>query len=166
MNYIKDIKLKEDNSYNVIIEIVKGSKDKNELVEGTFDKVQCVRKIKYKYPYYYGCFPQTLAMDKDALDIILLTKKKYNVLDIVKVRVLGVIKTVDCNELDLKVLVIPVDESIKNIEKLVKKAIKFLSKYKGKQADMYLDTKVYEDAEIEIDKCHKRYLGYNSIRSL
>lgn len=166
MNYIKDIKLKDNEFYNVVIEIKKGSKDKNELVEGPFDRVECVRKIKYKYPYYYGCFPQTLAMDKDALDMILLTNKKYNVLDIVKVRVLGVIKTVDCNELDLKVLVAPADEKIKNIEKKIKQAVKFLSKYKGKKADMYLDKKVYEDAEIEIEKCHKRFLGYKGIRSV
>ena len=58
MNYIKDINLKENGTYNMIIEIPKGTKNKYELVEGTFDKVECVRKVKFRYPYYYGCFPQ------------------------------------------------------------------------------------------------------------
>ena len=159
MNYIKDIKLKENNSYNMIIEIPKGTKSKYELVEKTFDRVEEVRKIKYKYPFYYGCFPQTLAKDHDALDAILISKKKRNILDIVPVRILGEIKTVDCNELDLKVICVADDESIKNIEKEIKKVIKFLSKYKGKKADMYLDKNLYEEAEIDILKCYNRYLA-------
>ena len=48
MNYIKDIQLKNNNSYNVIVEIPKGTKNKYELDEKTFDKVICVRKIKNK----------------------------------------------------------------------------------------------------------------------
>ena len=49
MNYIKDIKLfnnDELNTINMIVEIEKGSKDKNELVAPNFDRVECVRKIK------------------------------------------------------------------------------------------------------------------------
>lgn len=147
MNYIKDIKLREKDNYNVIIEIPKGTNKKYELVEPNNNRVECVRKVKGKYPFYYGCFPQTLAGDKDPLDAILFTKRKYKSLDIVKVQLIGVIKTVDNGEVDDKVLVIPVDELSENLCKQEKKTLKFLHKYKGKKANTQIDTTIYNALE-------------------
>ena len=65
MNYIKDIELKTNNLYNAIIEIPKKTKNKYELEDGSSEKVVKVRRVKCKYPFYYGCFPQTLAGDND-----------------------------------------------------------------------------------------------------
>ena len=161
MNYIKDIKLREKDNYNVIIEIPKGTNKKYELVEPNNNRVECVRKVKGKYPFYYGCFPQTLAGDKDPLDAILFTKRKYKSLDIVKVQLIGVIKTVDNGEIDDKVLVIPIDEDIKDLNKYIKKALKFLHKYKGKNANTQIDTTIYDALET-YRIVYEAYLKYQS----
>ena len=159
MNYIKDIKLEENTFYNMIVEIPKGTNSKYELVEPKNDHVEEVRKVIGKYPFYYGCFPRTLAGDNDPLDAILLTKRKYKSLDIVKVQLIGVIKTVDNGEVDDKVLVIPTDELSENLYKQEKKTLKFLSKYKGKNANTQIDTTIYDAAEAWriICEAHLRY---------
>lgn len=148
MNYVKDIELFNHdklNTVNMIIEIEKGSKKKNELVAPNFDKVECVRKVKYKYPFYYGCFPNTLAGDKDPADAILITHKKHKVLDVVKVQPIAIIKTIDCGEEDNKIICI--ESENKNLEKVLQKVLKFLHIYKGKKADMIIDEKVYDVIE-------------------
>ena len=103
MNYISDTQLKINNCYNVIIEIPKGTNKKYELEDKVFDKVLCVRRVKGKYPFYYGCFPQTYAGDKDPLDMVLLSNKNRDILSIVEVEPIGVIKTLDNNEIDDKI---------------------------------------------------------------
>lgn len=163
MNYIRDNKLKTAKGYNVIIEIPKGTANKYELVVPNNDKVECVRKVKGKYPFYYGCFPQTHAPDNDPLDMILLTNKKREILNVVEVMPIGIVKTIDAGEQDDKVLVIDTHEILPNILKMRKKALKFLKSYKGRKSQMILDTKVYGVIEaIEaIDKCHKAYKDMN-----
>ena len=163
MNYVKDVKLfnnDEINSVNMIVEIKKGSKNKNELVTPSFDKVECVRKIKFKYPFYYGCFPETLAGDKDPTDAILLTKEKHKVLDVVKVQPIALIKTIDKSEVDNKVIC--VEGGIKNIDKLIKKVTKFLHIYKGKKANMIIDERVYDAAEA-MNEIKKDYTGKTKV---
>lgn len=161
MNYIKDINLIEDGFYNIIIEIPKGTNSKYELVEPKNDHVEEVRKVIGKYPFYYGCFPQTLAGDKDPLDIILFTDRKYNSLDIVKTQIIGVVKTIDNGEIDDKILVIPYDEVIEHLDKLEKKALKFLSKYKGKNSNTQIDYTIYDCGEAIdlIEETNKNYMN-------
>lgn len=161
MNYIKDINLKEkDLSFNGIIEIVKGDKIKYELKDKTFDELLPVRLGKYKYSFDYGCFPQTLAGDKDPMDMVLLTNKKHKKLDVVEVQLIGVLKTIDNGEVDDKIFVIDANEEIKNVEKLKNKAIKFLSKYKGKKADMQiLGFEDCVEAEKLLNQSHKAFLN-------
>lgn len=159
MNYIKDINLTENKRYNMIIEVRKGSKDKNELVDNTFDKLQCVRKCRIKYPFYYGCFPQTLAGDNDPADAILICDHKHDLLDIVNVDIIAIIKTTDNGQEDNKIICI--DSAIKNIDKVIKKVNKFLHIYKGKNAPMLIDEKIGDatEAEHELNKAHKAYLN-------
>lgn len=168
MNYIKDTKLKTALGYNVIIEIPKGTANKYELVVPSNDKVECVRKVKGKYPFYYGCFPQTHAPDNDPLDMILLTNKKRNILDVVEVMPIGLIKTVDAGEQDDKILVIDTHEIIPNLYRMRKKALKFLKTYKGKKSQMILDTKIYGvlDAIEVIEKCNKVYKNMNKTSAI
>ena len=148
MNYIKDIKLiNEDKSYNMIVEIPKGTNKKFELNEETFDKVECVRKVHGKYPFDYGCFPQTLAGDKDPLDAILISNKKHKSLDVVKVQPIAVIKTIDNEEIDDKVIVVPTDETFENLDKKYKTIFKYLKSYKGKKANTTIDGKLYDAVE-------------------
>lgn len=169
MNYISDVELKAKNrTYNIIVEIPKGTNNKFELVEPTNDRVECVRKVIGKYPFCYGCFPKTYAGDKDPLDVILLTKRKYKSLDIVNVQVIGVIKTIDFGEVDDKILAIPVDEPIEHLDKLEKKAMKFLKSYKGKDSKMQLDETIYDFAEAEklIQNANQSYTNRLIIKHL
>lgn len=148
MNYIKDIKLEIDKeTFNGIIEIPKGTNKKYELNDPKFDKVECVRKVVGKYPFYYGCFPHTYAGDKDPLDMVLLSNKKRNILDVVEVMPFAVIKTIDNNEVDDKIICIAKDERIKDLRPLVKKMLKFLLTYKGKNANTVIDNRAYDATE-------------------
>ena len=161
MNYIKDIDLfnkDELGSVNMVIEIEKGSKLKNELISPDFDKVECVRKLKIKYPFYYGCFPQTLAGDKDPSDAILLTKKKHKTLDVVKAQPIAIIKTTDEGEEDNKIICI--EGELKHIDKLIRKVKKFLHIYKGRKANMVIDEKIYGPEEA-YKALKKDYTGKN-----
>lgn len=145
MNYIKDVPLynqDDKETVNVIVEILEGSQDKNELVPNTFDRLENVRYICLPYPFYYGSFPQTLAGDKDPLDMILFTDKKHQLLDLVKVDVIGAVRTVDNGEQDDKIICVESDCGLKNVRKQMKKAFKFLKEYKGKDADMKIDKKL------------------------
>ena len=140
MNYIKDIPLKVENNFNVIVEIPKGTDSKYELIDGSFDDVVEVRKVIGKYPFYYGCFPQTHAGDNDPLDMILITKHKHRFkpLDIVKVEAVGVIKTIDNGEVDDKIIVIPIGEHI-NWTKQLSKDFGFLETYKGENSNTIIN---------------------------
>ena len=163
MNYISDIKLETNDAFNVIIEIPIGTNHKYELADGTFDRLIDVRKVKGRYPFYYGCFAQTLAGDNDPLDMILLSKKKRNKLDVVEVYLLGAIKTVDNGEIDDKIIVVPKDECMKDFRKLEKLALKFLSKYKGKNSNTITDLHIYdaEEAHKLVNEAHKAYKAKN-----
>ena len=120
MNYVKEVNLKNGDLYNFIIEIPKGTNSKFELNDPYNNKVIEVRKVIGKYPFHYGCFPQTFAGDKDPLDVILLSDNKFKSLDIIKVIILGVIKTIDNGEQDDKIIVINNTEVINKEKKRLK----------------------------------------------
>ena len=167
MNYIKDIQLYEDNHYNAIIEIPKNTSNKYELIEPSNCNVECVRKVIGKYPFYYGCFPQTLAGDNDPLDVIIFSNKKRHILDCVAVKIIGVIKTIDYGDVDDKILAIPVDDAAMDLQKQIKIAMKFLKSYKGKNADTQIDETIYsiDTAIYLINKSHDAYMQKASTKS-
>lgn len=160
VNYIKDVALyNNDETINVVVEICPGTSDKNELVEPGFSKLHCVRQVEGVYPFYYGSFPQTYAGDKDPLDMILFTDKKHFNLDLVKVEIIGAVKTIDAGEQDDKIICVEADCGLKNLRKYMKKAMKFLKSYKGKNADMVIEKKLASehDAEELLKDAHKAY---------
>lgn len=151
MNYINDIPLynSEEDNVNVVIEICPGTSDKNELCAPSFEKLVCVRQVVGEYPFYYGSFPQTYAGDKDPLDFIMFTDIKHNNLDLVKVDVIGAIRTIDAGEQDDKIICVECSSKLTNVKKQLKQAMKFLKKYKGKNADMKIDKKLASMNEAE-----------------
>lgn len=163
MNYIDDINYTEDyDKYKMVVEIPIGTNKKFELVEPDFDRVECVRKVHGRYPFYYGCMPQTLAEDKDALDVILIdfNKKKLNSLDVVDIRPIALIKTIDNDEIDNKMIAVRVNSLTPDkINKFLKLILKFLKHYKGKKSNTIIDNYIYnaDEARKEIDICHNRY---------
>ena len=160
MNYVKDVSLyNEDGTVNVIIEICPGTSDKSELVEPEFNRLECVRQVEGIYPFYYGSFPQTYAGDKDPLDVILFTDKDHHQLDLVKVDVIGAVKTIDAGEQDDKLICVEADCGLTNLHRHMKKAMKFLKSYKGKNADMIIEKKLVSeyDAETLLEIAHRSY---------
>ena len=164
MNYINDIALynksETEDSVNVVIEICPGTSDKRELREPGFDKLITVRQVVGEYPFYYGSFPQTLAGDKDPLDFILFTDINHNELDLVKVDVIGAIKTIDAGEQDDKIICVECDCGLLNVKREFKKALKFLKLYKGRDADMTINKKLASMAEANklVEEAHQEWI--------
>jgi len=92
---------------NAIIEIPKDSKQKYE-----FDKETGLLRLdrflysSVHYPGDYGFIPQTLWEDGDPLDVIVLTSRSVYPMTLAKIRVLGVLRMIDDNESDDKIIAV------------------------------------------------------------
>ena len=96
---------------NAIIEIPKGSKAKYELDKDTgMLRLDRVLYSSVYYPANYGFIPQTLGEDHDPLDILVLSQIEIQPLCIVRARVIGVMRMVDKNEADDKIISVAEDD--------------------------------------------------------
>ena len=90
------------------IEISKGSKKKYELDKETgmiiLDRVLFTST---HYPANYGFIPRTYADDNDPLDVLVLCQEDIEPLSIVRVYPIGVMKMIDSDEIDEKIIAIP-----------------------------------------------------------
>lgn len=93
---------------NVLIEIPSGSKCKYELdkVAGIIRVDRIIASAVY-YPGNYGFIPQTLAQDQDPLDALLLSQISFHPGVVVRSRPIGVMRMTDADELDDKILCVP-----------------------------------------------------------
>lgn len=90
---------------NAIIEIPKDCKQKYELdKESGLLKLDRFLYSAVHYPGDYGFVPQTLWEDGDPLDVIVLTNRPVYPMTLVSVRVLGVLRMVDGDERDDKII--------------------------------------------------------------
>lgn len=91
-----------------IIEIPKGSKKKYELDKGTgLIKLDRILFTSTHYPSNYGFIPRTLADDNDPLDVLVLCSEVLDPLTMVECYPIGVVKMVDNQEVDEKIIAIP-----------------------------------------------------------
>ena len=105
----------ESVEFDVLIEIPKGSRNKYEYDP---DK----RMIRYDrmifssmhYPSDYGFIPETLALDGDPLDVLVLVSEPTFPGCLIKVRPIGVFNMTDEKGPDSKVLCVPVSDPIWN----------------------------------------------------
>ncbi len=105
----------EDLSFDVLIEIPKGSRNKYE-----YDKE--MRMIRYDrmifssmhYPSDYGFIPETLALDGDPLDVLVLVSEPTFPGCVIRVRPIGLFNMRDEKGPDAKVLCVPVSDPIWN----------------------------------------------------
>lgn len=127
---------------NAIIEIPKDSHVKYELDKETgLLKVDRFLYSAVHYPGDYGFVPQTLWYDKDPLDILVLTGRPIYPLSLVHARVIGVLRMIDGEEQDDKIIAVydgdprySEVESIKQIPKHTLNEIKhFFETYKELQ---------------------------------
>jgi len=113
MNILHDIdktRIKPE-LFVAVIEISKGSKKKYELDKETgliiLDRVLFTST---HYPANYGFIPRTLAGDNDPLDVLVLCQEDIEPMSLVKCYPIGVIKMIDSDEIDEKIVAIPVGD--------------------------------------------------------
>ena len=110
MNIWKDIRKERitPDDFIACIEIEKGSKNKYELDKET--GLIILDRVLYTsthYPMNYGFIPRTLSEDSDPLDVFVLCSQPIEKLSLVRCYPIGVIKMIDKNEKDEKVIAIP-----------------------------------------------------------
>ncbi len=101
----------ENGVVNVVVEIPEGSCHKIEWDRkvGAFTLDRVEPKVFAK-PVNYGFIPQTLDEDGDELDALILTDHPLTTGIYMEARVIGVMKFVDDDEVDDKILVVPADD--------------------------------------------------------
>lgn len=109
MNIWHDIKKERITPEDFIacIEISKGSKKKYELDKET--GMLILDRVLYTsthYPANYGFIPKTYADDNDPLDVLVLCQEVIDPLALVECYPIGVIKMIDSDEIDEKIIAI------------------------------------------------------------
>lgn len=130
MNLLTDVlPVTNDGKFvRVLIECTKGSVHKYEYdPRGVLTVVRDLSK-KYKYPYNYGCIPNTLAGDNDPLDAIVVSSEAFVPTTIINCSVVGMVKMVDNGEEDNKIICVPAFSNIKKLN--LRKILKYLDHYK------------------------------------
>ncbi|WP_207724767.1 inorganic diphosphatase [Thermanaerosceptrum fracticalcis] len=95
-------------NFLTVIEIPKGSKKKYELDKET--GMIILDRILYTsthYPANYGFLPKTLSQDNDPLDVLVLCSEVLDPLTLVQCYPVGLIKMIDNEEVDEKIIAIP-----------------------------------------------------------
>ena len=129
-NKILDAGDYENGTINVVVEIPAGSNHKIE-----WDRKLGVMKLDrvepkiFAKPTNYGFIPQTLDEDGDELDVLLITTNPLTTGLVVEAKIIGVMKFVDDDEVDDKVIAVPSDDretgdAINSLEDLSPQLIK------------------------------------------
>jgi inorganic pyrophosphatase len=105
---------------NAVVEISKDSKAKYEIDKETgMLRLDRVLFAAFTYPINYGFIPQTLGDDHDPLDILVLSQVSIEPLCLVKSTVIGVMRMIDNNEGDDKIIAVAAnDPSVNHIKTL------------------------------------------------
>ncbi|MDX1602984.1 MAG: inorganic diphosphatase [Salinimicrobium sediminis] len=102
-------------TFDVLIEIPKGSRNKYEY-DFKLKKVRYDRMIfsSMMYPADYGFIPETLALDGDPLDVLVLVTESTFPGCVMEVKAIGVFHMADEKGPDEKVICVPVSDPIWN----------------------------------------------------
>ena len=117
MNIWHDIRKERITKENFIavIEISKGSKKKYELDKETgliiLDRVLFAST---HYPANYGFIPRTYADDNDPLDVLVLCQEDIEPMSLVESYPIGVMKMIDEEEIDEKIIAVPISDPSMN----------------------------------------------------
>ncbi len=120
----------ENGELNVVIEIPTGSNHKIEWDrKNACFMLDRVEPVAFAKPCNYGFIPQTLDEDGDELDVLMGTDQPLTTGIYMKAKILGVMKFVDSDEVDDKIICVPADDrnngdAINSIEDLPKQLIK------------------------------------------
>ena len=170
MNIWHDIaeeRIKKDD-FVAIIEISKGGKNKYELDKETgMLKLDRVLYTSTHYPANYGFIPRTYADDHDPLDVLVLCQEKIISLTLVECYPIGVIKMVDGDEHDEKIIAISKQDPFLNCyhditeipSHISAEIMHFFEVYKQLEGKQTMIEKVMgrQEAEEIIEECIEKY---------
>ena len=151
-----------------VIEISKDGKNKYELDKETgMLKLDRVLYTATHYPANYGFIPRTYADDNDPLDVLVLCQEKIVSLTLVECYPIGVLKMIDGNEEDEKIIAIakkdPSLNCYKDISELPRHTAEEIKHFFEVYKQLEGKTTVVEEmsgrdeAEKIIEKCIKKY---------
>ena len=159
---------KERKTFDVLIEIPKGSRNKYEY-DFELHKIRFDRMLfsSMMYPADYGFIPETLALDGDPLDVLVLGTEPTFPMCVMEVKPIGVFHMADEKGSDEKIICVPVSDPIWNeLSDLsdmnphqVKEITHFFQVYKDLEKKK-VDVGGWGDASEAydiVDKCISRY---------
>ena len=128
--------------------------DANQSLRSMYTVIRCDRILKFPfvYPGNYGFIPNTLSLDNDPLDVLLINTIQLNQNIVIKIKILGVLITEDESGMDEKIIAVPHEDvdneskylnEISDIKKEELDKIKyFFTHYKDHDDDKWI--KVYD----------------------
>ena len=142
-----------NNIVDAVIEIPMGTKNKFEVDKETGRiKLDRVLYSALSYPGEYGYIENTLSLDNDPLDILILSSYPTFPGCIVPARVLGYLEIIDNGEHDEKVIAVvdkdPRFDHIKTFDDLT-------SHQKAEIKDFFQNYKTLQNVKVEIKDFHK-----------
>lgn len=146
-----------------VIEISKGSKAKYEIDKASgLLKLDRVIYSSFHYPVNYGFIPQTLGLDSDPLDILVLCSESIQPCCLVEATVIGNMQMIDNDEIDDKIIAVathdPSVNHIQNVEGLPKHFVAQLRNY-------FEQYKVLENKVVKIDRFQDKETAYHIIQN-
>jgi inorganic pyrophosphatase len=146
---------------NGIIEIPKGTRAKYELdKESGLLKMDRVLYSSVYYPANYGFIPQTYCDDKDPLDILVLTQIEMVPLCIVSAKVIGVMRMLDNEEADDKIIAVASgDPGVNHINDISELPSQFISELRN----FFEDYKKLENKTVVVEEFFDRNTAYQII---
>lgn len=164
MNPWHDIDLGENSPevVNSIIEIPKGSRAKYEL-DKEFGCLRLDRVLfsAFYYPSNYGFIPRTLGDDNDPLDILILSQVALQPLCLVEAKVIGVMRMLDQNEADDKVIAVAAkDMSVNHINDISELPIHFINELRN----FFEEYKKLENKTVKVEDFQNSKVAYKIIK--
>ena len=147
---------------NGLIEIPQGSKNKYEIDKDTgLLKLDRVIYSSFHYPINYGFIPQTLGLDGDPLDILVMCSESIQPLCLVEATVIGNMQMIDTGVADDKIIAVATKDPgvnyIQDLAALPKHFIDVLRNY-------FEQYKVLENKKVEIDDFQDKAAAYKVIK--
>lgn len=148
---------------NAMIEIPQGSRTKYEIDKETgLLKLDRVIYSSFHYPVNYGFIPQTLGLDNDPLDILVLCSQSIQPLCLVQATVIGNMQMIDSGEEDDKIIAVATkDPSVNHYTDINDLPHHFINELRN----YFEQYKVLENKEVKIDAFQSKAEAYNIIHA-